>query len=82
MVRDPRRVVGASVYAKALHVAPHDGRRILGVDADKMWLKGVDPLHSLETKSSKLSVTRNNDCYLLVMDLSAKVLSFISKMWR
>ena len=38
---DPRRVVGASVYAKALQVAPHDGRRILGVDADKMWLKGT-----------------------------------------
>jgi hypothetical protein len=37
---DPRRVIGATVYAKALQVS-HDSRRIYGADVDKKWLKGT-----------------------------------------
>ena len=36
---DPRRVVGGVVFAKATAVS-NDSRRILGVEADKLWLQG------------------------------------------
>ena len=37
---DPRRVVGSTCWAKATSVS-NDGRRILGVDAHKIWLRGT-----------------------------------------
>ena len=46
-VTDPRRIPGGFVWAKATSVS-NDARRIYGVDADKMYLRGVviEPLTS------------------------------------